>query len=346
MLNRQCTKMRGYIAAAAYDALEEGDQELLEAHLRSCPECRTEADELGTFVAALPRERPELGLNLAPLLRRRLAQEPVGVRGWNPRWRWALSAVLVLLVAAVGLRQWGTSIRYTPAADTNAASFALEEALHLAATFEQQNNYVESYDVLRRAVDAFPKEPRAGEAQMRLADIAYSKLHWYDRADQDYRRLVAEYQDTIQASEDWGLVLQRRELLAEARRDDYAVLHELDEAGQNPTTAFERLEKIIARDSTSEVATQAMNRMLALVDQDSPSSEPQTRLKLLQAARDRCSDDRARGKLDFEIGDLAFRKLENRALAMEAYGRASESPDPRLAQRARESLVALRVVPR
>lgn len=338
--------MRGLIAAAACKALDEGDTTLLEAHLRACPKCRAEADELGAFVALLPRERPELGCDLGPILRRRLSQEPAEVRGWNVGWRWTVAAALVLLMAGVGVRQWNMPVPYATSPETLAPTTPLEEALRLAATFEEQKNYVESYDVLKRAVDAHPREPRAGEAQMRLADIAYSKLHWYDRADQEYRRLVAEYQDTVQASGDWGLVLQRRELLAEARRDDYAALHELDQAGRHPATAFERLEKIIARDSTSEVATQAMNQMLALVTQDAPSSEPQTYLKALQAARDRCSDDRARAKLDFEIGDLASRKLEDRALALEAYGRASESPDQRLAQRARESMVALGVAPR
>ncbi len=334
--------MRGHIAASLYEPLPEGDRQALDRHLESCAACRREAEALGRLVAALPRDPVPIPYDLTPVLRARSRTDRPSPRRWVLAAGGALAAFL-----AVGFFAYlyfvlpegpSTGTAHAPS-PTSPADAVLHEAERLVAA----GNYTGAYNALKQFLADHPRDPRAGDAQMRVANLAYSDLRWYDVAEREYRTLIAEYPQAVDAAPEpvRHRITERRNLLDEGRRDNFALLHALDAARSNPAAAFERYESIVARNPHALAADQALREMVALSATEADLDDSGNRLAALEAARERLKNPVAVAKLNLVIGNVAWQELHDLDTAREAYRQASESPEPVLAQLARESLQAL-----
>jgi hypothetical protein len=345
-----CRKMRGLMAASVYEALPEGERKALARHLAACESCRREAEKLANLAAAIPRTRPEPGFDLVPILRRRLAEgtgEPVRDRvAWRMPTTLAAAVVLLCLFgyglwvglpnAAQGERPDAQVVDNTPEASP------VQRALAEAERFAAEKNFTAAYRALEQALEEHADDPAAGTAQLRLADLAFDDLQWYRQADEAYRDLLARYPGASEQSGRHEVIVRRRNMLDEARKDNYKPIYDLVLARRSAGNALQKYERLVAEHPRGYVADEAVREIVALVAPQDAESQPEAVVQALQEVRDSWKDGAAVAKLNLEIGNVAWRRLNDPVLAREAYEKAAVGPDPVLAQRAKDALDELR----
>jgi anti-sigma-K factor RskA len=135
-------EIRSLLGASVLNALPGDEEELLEAHLVSCPECRAELRELRSTVSMLvePATEPPPGLwddivatierkpeEMPPSLRRVVRARSRRMHGWALATAGAAAAVIVLAISAANLN--GDVTRLQNQADANPLQRAADSAL-------------------------------------------------------------------------------------------------------------------------------------------------------------------------------------------------------------------------
>ncbi len=333
-------KLEGLIAKSLYEELSESERQFLDKHLAACPDLAEERDVLSEVVSAIPSGRPELDRDLLPALRARLEEQTAdhGVRVG----RWALAgamcAVLALFLGLAFLNHnpdgaGGDVLTAGPAAVSPLTS-VLDKVDGLVAN----SDFTAAYQTLSEAIAQHPRDEQAGRAQLRLADLAFSNLCWYDKAHAAYEVLVKEYPDALEEGARRAEVADRRDLLAEARLVEYKSLEELELATHSPADAFAELEKVIVRYPNAQfVASRAANKMALLAVSDSAAaSDGDSRAMAMVAARDRCTDPVARAQMNLELGLVYSKHVKDFEKARASFLEAAQHPV--MAGRAEEAL--------
>ena len=339
----RCRQIRGLLAAAVYDDLGPGERLALDGHLASCPACRIEAESLKTFTTRIPISQPQLDMELLPGVRRKLRVVPAARR--RPVWRYAMVASFCIVIMAVGigfiLQQ--SSIQVPRVPEAKAANdpdpSPIYRAIQEAAILADNRDYTKAYTVLKQVVEENADDPAAGEAQLKRADLAFSMLHWYPEACEDYESL-AQYYPAVFRSSPEGIA--RLDVLAEARKHDFASLYALDAARRGTVNAFAQLERVVARYPATFVASAAAEDMAHLVAREAGVPEGENpHLAAMACARDRCADVTAKEQLQLEVAHIYRRELKDPAKARELYTEVSSTENTVLAQLARKSLAEL-----
>lgn len=339
-----CRKVQGLIAASLYEDLSDRERSLLERHLASCASCRAEAESLGVLISTIPDIRPELNLDLVPLLRRRLNER--AARTYSGAWRWALSgaACLVLfgLVTYTFLGQPFPDRTPKMASGPEEVVSPVQTALAEAGELAEGRDFTGAVQVLATAITSYGEDPKAGQAQKLLADIEFDHLRWYAKADEAYGTLAAKYPKVYGNSPE---SIWRRELLAEARgrSEEYEPLYRIDAATRSRTEAFGKLEEVISQYPGPFIASHAAERMARLVlEETSPPDVEHRHLFAMAQARERCTDPVAVGQLTLEMGHIC-REEGNIKGARELYVETANNEQTVLAQRqlAQEALSGL-----
>jgi len=337
----KCRNLRGLIAASLYGEVDEHERKVLEAHLNSCARCRAERDALGRLKAALASGAPELDRDLVPVLRARLAESTGHRRPWLG-WRLQLAGALCLAMVALLVYQIAVSTdprgpSNTAAAPTEAAS-PLQPALHQAAQLSTRRDFAGAYAALKEAVEAHPDDALAGQAQARLADVAFAELHWYREAYEDYRALAGRYPGVYTNSPE---CIERMDLLAEAREKEYDPLYRLDAARGSREEAFGKFEGVIALYPGTYTAALAAEEMARCVAREGAVGQgAEACLAAMEQAKERCTHPIAITQLQLEIAHL-HRDLEHNGAARDLYQEVADSDTMVLANLARESLAKL-----
>lgn len=333
-------RIQGMMAASLYEALSDRDQRALDAALRNDPGLRAEYEALRAVVGAVPVTAID-GPDVLPLVRSRLDAQAVS----RPMWKPAISFAAVVLIGGVAWGSFYFSGLDTPArtvtpsrtADT-LVGIALEEADRLLAMRDTAG----AYETLRKAVERRPTDAQAGEAQWRVASLAF-ELRRYPEAYEAYSTLREKYWDTIQAAEPERRkrANEQYQALAEAKSKDFEPLYAFDVAMADRGNTFQALEDVIARFPTQHTVTDwAAFEMAKLVSEDlggAPTTEAV--LAAYETARDRCSAPIAVAQLNLKIGDVYRDTLADFALAEDYYLRAAANPE--LAARANSALARL-----
>jgi len=344
-----CRKMRGLLAASVYGDQTDDERLALEGHLASCSACRNEAASLARVSAAIPVRMAKLDRDLMPALRPRLREEkPQPVRISFP-WRFAVplaAAAAIVLVSYVGVSQLGShgiqslgvaalqpSAVASPVEDSP-VQCALTEADRLAGF----HDYTGAYRTLKQAVDEHPDSPSAADAQLRRADIAFNFLKWYPEAYDDYELLADRYPAHFSASAE---SIRRRDLLAEARERDFASLHALDAAQRSSDGRFAQLETLIGRYPGTFVASAAADEMARSAGGENAATGGAAHLEAMEHARDHCTNAMAKRQLDFEVGRIYQREINDPDKARACYNQVINNDNAVLAQLARQSLSEL-----
>ncbi len=333
---RPCRKFRGAIAASLYGDLAPQDQRELDEHLEQCQGCRQAAQSLTPLAQAPVSQTPSLEVNLLTGVHARL-RDRLHHRPWyitKPAW---VSAFVLVLTAALALlvgnfiptQNAAPVLSEVPAAVKTPVLVALADAENLC----EARQFPRAYAVLREAIKSHPNDEYAGEAQARMADIAYEDLKWYQEAFDAYEILARHYPALAKEP----VSVERRDILAEAREYDYAPLYALDTARRNESDQFAQLEKIVARYPQTFVASTAANEMAVLAAGDQSA----TRLAAMEDAKKQCTDPVAVARLELEIGHIYLRELNNPAKAKEIYTEAAANPSPVIAQLAKAGLSQL-----
>jgi outer membrane protein assembly factor BamD (BamD/ComL family) len=296
-------RLESLMAASLYDDLSEDEQRILDASLERQPKLRAQREDLARFVEAIQEiSPPQLDMDLLSGVRARLtAQAPEQRR---VRWRWGLSAaagvaLVVLLAGAFSaiIPNVNQSKVRPFVADSGDGNSPVRSLLVQATAMTADHNYTGAYRCLKEAVTHSPKGKWTAEAQLRLARLVFEDLHWYGEADACYETLLREYGDRLK---DLAEVVERRDLLAEAREDGYASLNALDAARQRSRDPLAKLEKVIAAYPGKMVASLAAEEMARVVLQQSGENS-RSLLWAMEQARDRCEDPVAVAELNYEL---------------------------------------------
>jgi tetratricopeptide (TPR) repeat protein len=339
----RCRKVRGLIAASVYGDLTREEQAAFEGHLASCPGCRNEAAALSRVTAAIPVEAPPLDRDLLPATWRRLREsqaEPIRIP-WRlaaPAGAFAVFLVLVSYIAINRSEFKGVQPRNAAVAREDEIS-PVQCALDEAQKLRQHHDYTTAYRTLKQAIEEYPDDAAAAEAQRLRADIAFSLLKWYPEAYEDYDLLADRYPAVFASSAE---SIHRRDLLAEAREKDYASLHALDAARRSTDNKFAQLENVIGRYPGTFVASSAAEDMARVIaGEDMEKGGVSERLDAMVHARDKCRNTIAKRQLDLEAGHIYHREMNDPAKARECYGQVIASDNSVLARLGRQSLAEI-----
>ena len=322
------------MAASLYGEASPDEQRRIDAHLGTCPRCRERWAAFAALKAALPDSQPELDRDLSPAILATIGAKRLSRRipVLGPAWASVAVAAAALAVVAFPYLYLsrGTAVLSAPPAAVVLSP--VEQAMSQADQMADKRDFASAYRILKEAIGTYPDDPAAAEAQSRGADIAFSELHWYPEAHDDYDRLAKQYPKRFR--EDPGAIA-RRDLLAEARTNDFAALYALDAARRHGEEAFAHLEQVISRYPGTFVASLAANDMARLSLDASTNTD---RVQAFMAARDRCTDPAARAQLSMELGHVYLKDLKQPVKATEQYREAAAAPNAVLARLAEECL--------
>jgi tetratricopeptide (TPR) repeat protein len=335
-------KREALLAASLYEDLDAGERAALERLITREPSLAAERAGFERLLRAIPDAVPELSVDLRPRIRARL-QEAAGP-ALSPRAasrrRYALAVVAAAVILGLVTTGWvefgGHGASEGPVLEVPLT--LMQAALNKAGTLVAGNEPAKAYDLLRDAVAAYPKDPLAGEAQLRVADLAFD-LHRYPEAVAAYAKMIGSYGANLeQESGRRRHVVERRDLLAESEAVGFESLYALDTARNDRVDAFAKLEAVVGRYQNSLIAEEAAVEMGRMLMAATPPSDPPARrmLNAMQRAKERCSSPVAVALLDLKIGDLYRDELKDTAAAEAHYMRAAENSV--VASRARNAL--------
>ncbi len=354
-----CVKARGLLAASVYDDLTEREEHWLRGHVGNCARCRARQAELRTLREYIPVSRPVLDHDLLPVLKARLsearqrtARDVQPARRTAPSaaggWRLAISGALCALAVGVFALQTTGPVEVGGASpqgqETPVAGLNEEDALWTRMEQRlQARDFTGAYQLIEEALENENAQPWTAEARLVLADLAYDQLQWYDRAYESYSEVVRNHRHVLESGERLADVVTRWNMLAEARKDDYASLHALHAATGRASGNFEALENVVARHPGTFVASEAVRAMARLTGEDGAGGFRGNgdMLAALSAARDDARHPIVKAQLDYEIGQFHLMRDGDVEKARELLLSVSQSGEEALAERARTSLAAL-----
>ncbi len=342
-----CRKIRGWLAASLYEALDAGDQARLDRHLSACAACREHARQLRALRENIPVFPVDFSGDLLPVLRQRITEEPLRA----PWWRWALPVAACTLLAVFAGVWFGSfpenppapAVAQTPMVVTNPStpSSPADTLLAKADTLREERDFMGALGVLAIVVKTDPRAPQAAEAQLRMADIEFSELQRYPQAYEAYESVRNHYPDV------WNLsppaIKDRFDLLSEACGKEFEPLYALDAARREASTSFQDLEQLVVRYPGSLVASLAVGAMCEHVAAE-PGETP-VKTAVLQKVRERCRAPIAIAQVDVALGDAYWRDLHEPQKAREYYTHAAGSPHAELARMARAALTEIDNMP-
>ncbi|HIJ74075.1 MAG TPA: hypothetical protein HPP83_08230 [Candidatus Hydrogenedentes bacterium] len=344
---RRCRHMRGLMAAAVYDDLPERDRDALDRHLDTCAACREQHERLRALVSQIPVTVPELNVSLLPGVRRRLAEQEIPRRALSRRLVYASAVLIVVIGLSVYtvLRQSSssTSVESTRRAWEQAAISPIRPLLAEAERSVANHRDGDARSLLIKAVETYPQDPLAGEAQRRLADLAFAQQD-YAFADKAYERLARDYNEhwIAVAEEPAGSEMVRRwNLLAEARPSNYESLYAFDNARESvESERFQKLEDVVAEYAgTVWVAAMAVEEMQRVVETEAAAqNQTISPLKALEKARDTCANAAAVARLNYEIAHVYWNDRRDGETARQLWVQVAQNANVELAQLAEDSL--------
>ncbi|MBX7256375.1 MAG: hypothetical protein K1Y02_08425 [Candidatus Hydrogenedentes bacterium] len=333
------------MAASIYGDASTQEKRLLEEAMARDAGLRREYEALSGLREAIPVNQPELKFDLAPLVRNRLASSPATARGRRVALALATVACVVVLAALGFVRSDKHASPVVHVASTVGAtgSSPLGAAIEKADALVKQGDLATAYQSLQDCLAANADDVKAGDAQLRVADLAYD-LKRYPEALAATTALMTRYHDYVkQTPERERHVIARRDLLAEAESVQFASLYALDTARKDRTDPFGKLESIIVGNKDSLVAEEAALDMgkllLAEAESGKDANAKSPRLTAMTLARDRCTDPIAVALLEIKIGEIYQNDLRDFSSAEEHFKRAAENPV--YAKRATAALMVL-----
>lgn len=334
-----CWKVRGLVAAAAYEKQDAEAQAILDAHLSGCARCSEKLEAFREVKSAVPIEPVHLNADLLPAIQRGLDGPPAKVFAFRPVPVGAMAAVLVVAgVSALMLRPASDPSGQVEPVDSGSASL-LDTTFAEVENLVNKRDYMAAYLILVDGVASYPEDFRAGEAQQAFSDFAFD-LKMYAKALDGYQALRLDYGDVWRGNVEENFM--RLGLLEESQGPDnaFASLYQLDAA--RASGQFEDFEEIVGQNQLTYVADLAAEEMALLMIDSSGLPTGTDYVVAMEAALDRCSNPAAIAMLKIEVGDLIRNGDGNLERAQALYeDLAEDDAFPELASLARASLEAM-----
>lgn len=328
-------RTQGLLAKSLYESLNEAEQRELDRALETDPSLRADRDAFRTLVDSIPVTALEQTPNLLPLLTKRM--DAPQRRGGAFRMVFAGAAAMFIVVLSAAT--WYSLVRpqypgHDSHARTGQPNTLVAQALAEAKTLLAKRDTTAAYEVLREALQRQPGDASAGEAQWILAECAFN-LNRYSEAYDACSTLFAKYYASLEDDADRReQAIHLREILAEAKKVEFASLQAFDVAKRDRVNTLAALENVATEYAKYQGADQyALGDLVAKemavtvakeigVDIDTPGGIGIA----YKSARDRCTSPTAIAFLDMKIGDVYAQSLNDPIAAKGYYRRAAENP--------------------
>lgn len=338
-------KIEGLVAASFYEELSDSERRDLDAAFAASPSLKAEAETLGRLVQGMPAVQPQLDVDLRETLRERLAEAESGDLGWKRRNLVLSGAFALAVLAFVGYGFWSNRVNETggePGTVAKAPATLMEKTFLAADRYLANHEPARAYEILKANVKAQPNDPMAPYAQLRLANLAFD-MGLYPEALDAFNKMMTEpyHHILVESPEREQRAVQRRDLLAEAKKVNFRSLYALDSARRDRGNEIPRLEEVIVDNQetlVADLAAEEMGRLLLAKSAENGDSTD-AYLNAMKAAREQCTNPYAVALLDYKIGAIYQNKLQDYAAAKSHYRRALENPV--LARRAKDALGSL-----
>jgi hypothetical protein len=337
------------LAASLYGEANDNEERLLAKALEESPALRRDAEAYQKLIGDIATGNPpELPYDLLPEVRRQLALESAEpTRTPYAGWRMAVfSAASLAVVVAFAVIMNGAlapdNTVVTVAGVEAPAMSPVASALQSGSDATAEGEYTTAFRVVENALEDHPADAHAAEARLFLADLAFDELHWYDRAEMEYRRYRQDFSTDFTLSPQTlrGRVAFRLDVLAEARNDDYKALHALNAAGMRGPSALDELEGILARTDGIYLPALMTREMAYILDPEARRDDGRL-VQAMESVRSQCKLAGAVARLDFEIGAASFEVLDDPIKAREHLTLAASSGEGEVATRAQAYLAQL-----
>ena len=352
-----CLKARVLLAAFVYGDLSEQETRWLRGHVAHCTRCRKRQAEFEALREYIPVSWPVLNQDLLPALKRRLSEaaletapskRPLHAPSPPREWRLAVSGALCALALGIFALQTAGPLELgdAPPQRQETSASAPDEEKAVWTQLEQHlqaRDFTGAYQAVETALENESIESRPAEARLILADLAYGQLQWYDAAFESYSEVVQNHRYVLEAEERLADVVTRWNMLAEARKNDYASLYALQAATESASGGFEALEDVVARHPGTFVASEAVRSMARLASggEIGEFQDKDDMLAALNAAREEAHHPIVKAQVDYEIGQHYLARNGDTEKAHELLLSVSQSDEEALAERARTSLAVL-----
>lgn len=338
-------KFQGLIAASLYESLPGPEQLELEHALEKSADLRRDAQDLRFTRDSILDDAPVLDVDLLPLLHARLAEQPARPKTSN-RLVWAAACLVAMVLGAAIILRADRADPVSPMFDSTSVvegpHSKLTQALQEADRLVADGDTVRAYRLLQATVKARPADPRIQDAQLLLGDVAF-ELGEYDVALAAYDAVVSLYYRSGSTNPAQHRVVQRRELLAEAARDNFASLNAVTIAMRDRGNELSGLEQVIADHPGTFVADLAAESMgFVMMDGIDAGDMRTAYLRGMEHAKSRCTSPAAIALLDLKIGDVYRDDFQDFTAAERYYQNAESSDAPVVAKRATDALGSLR----
>lgn len=293
---RSCRNVQALVATSLYEALSESEQSELETHLAQCPRCAQEKESMAVLVGEIPTTSPAFSGDLLPAIREALREEAVSKR--EGRWTFLSFAASCVIFGVIGLYWFsGNTGAQLPSDERSPISLALEEAGLLSKSGKE----VEARQVLENALAYHGDGPTAGVLYLEMASLEYTSFRRYEESYAIYSKVRDEYADIW--AQCHGALKDRYDLLTEARDSGYEALYAIDAARSLGEDGISRLETIMARNPGRAIAGEALQTMVAVIEDDGVTG--------LEALRSRFTNPVAVAQLDVRLGEQYWQEENN-----------------------------------
>lgn len=286
----KCRNVQGALAASLYEALGEEEQRTVDAHLESCAACRAQHQTLQQLTNTISVTPIPFEGDLLPAVREELRR--TAPSGWGRRWAGLGAAALVVMAGFAALHYAGNTPD-GPEAMAVADLSPTEQILQRVQERLDADDHSGAMAVLEDALAEATGTPNAGPLQLAKANLEYDVFHRYEEAYREYRALREAYGETWTTTDPH--IKERFDLLTEARDGGFEALYQMDNARTQGGAALPVLEQVMARYPGRQLAREAMNTMVALVEGSG--------VEALEAVKSRCSNPMAVAQLDVYLGE-------------------------------------------
>lgn len=311
---------------ALYEPLSESEQSTLNDHLATCSRCASEMEAMKALVREIPTEPEPYSGDLLPTLREALRAEATTKR--SSRWTLVSFMISCVVFGVIGLFLFSNGARLDPPlGERSPITLALEEA----GLLSESGKELEARQLLENALAYHGDGPTAGVLYLEMASLEYGGFHRYEQSYLLYKKVRDEYTDVW--AQCHGSLKDRFDLLTEARDTGYEALYAIDAARSLGEEGIPRLETIMAQNPGRFIASEALDTMVTVIENDGVSG--------LEMLRSRFTNPLAVAQLDVRLGEQYWEEENNPDRGRELLETVAKGPHEVPAQMAAAVLARL-----
>ena len=336
-----CSHYKKLIVSACCDEISEDESYEIEEHIKKCPKCKEQYNELVIFTKQLNQVRnvidvedTEENINLLPQVIKEISNKSHNSSPlFRPQLKMAYGFTIVIVVFILGISSI-FMLRGKDESNKNTLAFSTAEK---SADSSYEGPLEKQKEKLKEIVRTNRGKSIAGQALLMLADLEYTSSERYEEAYQLYSQLRENYPQIFSSSTE---AVYRYNLLEETKNENFKPLYALNSALTNSDNPIQQLEKIVANYPGTMVANLAVSSMVDCLS-DYGAQTPEKKIKALETLKGYLTEPTAVAQVNYILGDLYWNQMKDIDKAKTFFQSVAHSESKQLHPLANEALTQL-----